>query len=94
MHVLDPKNKLIIPKKNVICFIEKLAWGRYNSKPTLVSATFAIELWEYFESLNLVEKEHLMMKNVKEAIEIHALDLDVFNQLLNSKCNYIVPKIS
>jgi hypothetical protein len=91
MHCLDPKNKLLVPKKNVLCFFEKLARGRYTERPNIVSATFAIELWAYLESMNLVEKEHLVMTSVKEAFENFSLDLHLFSQLLKPGCNYTVP---
>ena len=40
--ILDPDQTGIIWKKKALCTLEKLARGRYNKKPTIVSATYAM----------------------------------------------------
>ena len=80
LKLLDPENMVEVVQGTVINTIEKLARGKINCHPTLVSATFAFEIWEYLAEKGCLTKTGMLnMKTVREKMVKGEIDLFVLN---------------
>ncbi len=72
--------------------IEKLARGKYTDRPTLISATYAFEVWEYLvEKECVLESGKLDIDRFRNKLQNEVIDIKVLNQVLASSPTYEVP---
>ena len=91
MKVIDPRNLIMISKKDILDLMDKLARGKFIREPTLVSKKFAAQMWKYLKLKKCVnDNDEFISTNLRHALETHQISIELFSQVFRADCEFKV----